>query len=325
MASFSNLSPLMLKYLFSILCFLFIAPAAHAWNKAGHMVTGAIAYQVLKAETPEAIPKIVALLKAHPSYEQYWAKQLAKLAEEDRDEALFMIAARWADDIRNIKEFDHPTWHYINIPYKPAGEPETLETAPPLPVNILTALHSNLDIASGKGPEDQRTPAARALAASWLFHLTGDVHQPLHAVTLFTREFRIPAGDRGGTFFFIRPKPDAKAITLHKLWDDLLLGTDDFRDARNTATEIRLDKELAKEKLTELKEADLEKWASVESFTTAKEKVYAFNGQMISGAKAGGAEAPVLPEGYLAQAKQIAHRRAALAGYRLAEMLRKLP
>jgi len=119
-----------------------ITPAAHAWNKPGHMVIGAIAYQVLQKEDPESLPRIMAVLKAHPSYTSHWGKKIADLPEEEKDAAIFMLAGRWADDIRNIKEFDRPTWHYINIPYKPVGEPETLETAPALPVNILTAIRA---------------------------------------------------------------------------------------------------------------------------------------------------------------------------------------
>src|SRR5262249_13992287 len=36
----------------------------------------------------------------------------------------------------------------------------------------------------------------KAVALSWVFHLVGDVHQPLHAATLYNGQF--PRGDRGG-------------------------------------------------------------------------------------------------------------------------------
>ena len=54
---------------------------------------------------------------------------------------LFMLAARWADDIRTHAKAQFETrWHYINWPFKPAGEPDEIKPLPPLPANILTAL-----------------------------------------------------------------------------------------------------------------------------------------------------------------------------------------
>jgi hypothetical protein len=35
--------------------------------------------------------------------------------------------------------------------------------------------------------QNDRQP--RAIALAWLFHLVGDVHQPLHTVQLFSREY----------------------------------------------------------------------------------------------------------------------------------------
>jgi hypothetical protein len=35
----------------------------------------------------------------------------------------------------------------------------------------------------------------RAVALAWLFHLVGDIHQPLHTTELFSVEY--PNGDRG--------------------------------------------------------------------------------------------------------------------------------
>src|SRR6266542_1575964 len=111
-----------------------------AWTKAGHMVTGAIAYDVLKQDSPETLAAALKILKAHPQYARLWKKDLEKLPEEDRDRYLFMMAGRWADDIRQNPDYDRPTWHYVNVPFKPAGQPDavTFPDAPP-PDNLLTA------------------------------------------------------------------------------------------------------------------------------------------------------------------------------------------
>jgi hypothetical protein len=39
-----------------------------AWNKSGHMVSGAIAYTELQAKAPQSVPRVIALLKKHPDY-----------------------------------------------------------------------------------------------------------------------------------------------------------------------------------------------------------------------------------------------------------------
>ena len=43
------------------------APAS-AWNIPGHMLSGAIAYQVLRQENPQTIGKVRAVLEKHPWY-----------------------------------------------------------------------------------------------------------------------------------------------------------------------------------------------------------------------------------------------------------------
>ena len=41
------------------------------------------------------------------------------------------------------------------------------------------------------------SPDVKAMAYCWLFHLVGDIHQPLHCTALFSAE-HFPKGDRGG-------------------------------------------------------------------------------------------------------------------------------
>jgi len=71
-----------------------------AWNIPGHMLSGAIAYQILQQQTPGTIPIIRSVLEKNPWYDTRWRSQLEKLPDTERDETLFMLAARWADDIR---------------------------------------------------------------------------------------------------------------------------------------------------------------------------------------------------------------------------------
>ncbi len=289
--------------------------SAQAWNKAGHMVTGAIAYDTLKKENPKALEKVLALLKQHPQYDKMWAKQLEKIAPEDRDQALFMLAARWPDDIRDDPEYNHSDWHYTDLPFKPAGQPDSVKTEDPPDPNIQTAYRQNVDVLEQKNS----TTAEKAVALCWIFHLTGDVHQPLHTVSLFTTEYPGPKGDQGGTKMFIRAKPDAEPISMHKFWDDLITGTEDTRDVKKVAIELRTQypHALLDKQPTSVTPNDFPKWIQ-ESFQSAKADVYRqgqFTGSPIRD------NAPALPDGYIKQVQPVAQRRATLAGYRLADVL----
>ena len=127
------------RFLSPLVLLLVLASSALAWNKAGHMVSGAIAYADLKQHNPQTLDKVVALLKTHPQFETMWKPKLTQafVAPEERDLYLFMLAARWPDDIRGDPAFHHATWHYINFPYKPEGQPASVQTVDPPPANIL--------------------------------------------------------------------------------------------------------------------------------------------------------------------------------------------
>jgi len=95
----------------------------------------AIAYQILLRESLAAILTVRSVLEKNLWYETRWTTQLQKLPDTERDEMLFMLAARWADDLRTPdKAESRLPWHYIDFPFKPEGEPASIQTiAPPPP------------------------------------------------------------------------------------------------------------------------------------------------------------------------------------------------
>jgi hypothetical protein len=238
------------------------------------------------------------------------------LSPEEQELYLFMLAARWPDDIRGDSALDHDTWHYMNLPYKPEGQPATVHTVDPPAENILSAYQRNLDSLRSSALDKDK-----AVALCWVFHLVGDVHQPLHTVALFTTQFPTAKGDRGGTRFYIRVPERTSTMSLHTLWDDLILGSERFHSVRNRATSLRLRPEHARQQLPELTETRFEQWAKQESLRLAKEKVYR-NGQLKGSTDKDQGE--VLPADYLPTVKPLAERRMVLAGYRLADVLRQL-
>jgi S1/P1 Nuclease len=199
------------------LAFLMLAVSsspANAWNKPGHMLSAAIAYQVLQQENPPTIEKVKTLLEKHPWYANQWQARFEDVSVAERNLMMFMQAARWADEVRsNDKAQNRPPWHYINIPFKPEGQPATVQIREPGPVNILSAMVENDGVVRNNSSDAER----RAIALAWLFHLVGDVHQPLHTAQLFTVDY--PNGDRGGNEICVRVTQAGQPMNLHRFWD----------------------------------------------------------------------------------------------------------
>jgi hypothetical protein len=281
------------------------------------MLTGAIAYDVLQKTNPPALAAAVALLKEHPQYEKMWAKRLENVDPDNRDQALFMLAARWPDDIRGDPDYNHPSWHYIDYPYKPPGQPDSVETPDPPDPNIETAFRANVDILKSDAPDGEK-----AVALCWIMHLMGDSHQPLHAVSMFSTEYPAPKGDEGGNKQFIRAKAGGEPIKLHWLWDGIVSGSDDTREIRKLAIELRnkYPQEQLDPQPSHVTPSDFAGWIQ-ESVQLAKTVVYR-EGQLATSPQRG--MAPVLPDNYLQQAKTVGERRVTQAGYRMADILAQL-
>jgi hypothetical protein len=307
----------------SVLITLAVLPLpATAWNIPGHMLSAAIAYQVLLQENPATIEKVKALLEKHRWYSNQWQARLQDVPVADRGLVLFMQAGRWADDIRsNDKQQHRALWHYINWPFKPDGQPSGVQTRASEPVNILTAMAENERIV-----RDGTDPERKAIAIAWLFHLVGDIHQPLHTVQLFTLDY--PNGDRGGNQICVRVTKAGQPMDLHRFWDGLLTSSSNATRLRNEATALRTRQEFQRSQLTELANTDFESWAK-ESFEIATKFAYRNDGRI--GSPKGGnrdctmeAAAPVLPAGYVVMASRIADRRIILGFYSIRHMLGQL-
>jgi hypothetical protein len=87
-------------------------PPASAWNFPGHMLSGAITYQVLLQERPQTIEKVKAVSEKHPWYANQRQARIKDVPVADSEMVLFMQAATWADDIRiRDKALSRPSWH----------------------------------------------------------------------------------------------------------------------------------------------------------------------------------------------------------------------
>jgi S1/P1 nuclease len=166
---------------------------------------------------------------------------------------------------------------------------------PPPQENILTAIAVN-ECAVRTGSDARK----QGIALSWLFHLIGDIHPPVHAVTLFSREY--PKGDEDGTDTCVRVAQGRAALSLHQLWDELLTSSNNTRTLRNMAVDLR--NRFPRNTLTGLAAMDPELWAK-ESFEIATK--IAYQNCVFRGTPKGQrkecrevADAAVLPAGYAA-------------------------
>lgn len=285
-------------------------PPVYGWNKATHMAIGSMAYRDLQQTSPQTLTRVLTILKQHPYFQRQWAPQLKqrKLTEQEQDEYLFMLAARWPDDIKGIDRYhDHFSWHFINYVYAPQLGIARSDTTLPTGETILGAYELNRQLLKSDAAD-----SAKAIALCWLFHLTGDVHMPLHTLALVDRQF--PQGDKGGNLFKIKLMLSSNTTNLHAFWDDMLLGTDDYQAVVDLAIQERA--AFPRTQLAQLGNPGIVAW-SKESFQLAQDNAYR-NNTLQAGTEDEGA---VLPVDYSATVKPIAQRQVALSGYRLADEL----
>jgi hypothetical protein len=197
-------------------------PAGWGWISTGHKVVAMIAWDDL---TPKTRAAVTALLKLHPRYEKDLLQDAS--ADETPDEQAriaFATAATWPDLVRMESNpmhyaYNHPAWHYIDIPYivggvTPPTEPGTNTAGPHNAVEALTQCVAELR-------DPKTTDANKAIDLCWIEHLVGDIHQPLHAASMYSP--KLPRGDQGGNLEQVLrdpPYPDSRA-NLHLIWDSL--------------------------------------------------------------------------------------------------------
>jgi hypothetical protein len=307
-----------MKNLLALVLVGVLSTPAFAWNEKGHLVTARLAWRQL---TEEQRGKVIALLKKHPHYEEFLIANKPEGFGED--EWAFMKAATWADWVRSHHrdQYDHPSWHYINYPIIPPGSAvDAAQHEPPAKQeNVVNKLAVCLEKIGGGSDED------KAVYLTWLFHLVGDIHQPLHCTAVFSERF--PDGDRGGNLALIRIQ--SSPTNLHAFWDGLLGSGTTAGDIGKDVQEI--------EKVLEDKAADIgkelekdrtfESWAR-EGLELSKRVVY-LNGELkvvVGGRGHSGRDddVPEAPAEYAASCGRVARVQVGKAGLRLAEQLKKL-
>lgn len=295
--------PRRLRSILAVALVLATPATTFGWNYTGHRIIASIAYRQLDEATRR---KVAERLRAHPAHDQLWAGR--RTNGDDEMLNLFWNASVFPDDARSEpwRRYGRPAAHYVNFRIRGGVAEPPLEGE-----NILNSYVAHL-----KEIRDPRTPAAdRALHLSWVFHQAGDVHQPLHAVARFSAA--LPGGDRGGNEVAF-PNPRARGDrgnNLHAYWDDLL-GTDDQPAAVERVAAELMAEHPADRFAVEIGRTNVGQWAE-EGVEVALKTVYNDLDPEIT-------RFVDRPVGYEADAVRAARRRAALAGYRLADELERL-
>ncbi len=226
----------------------------------------------------------------------------------------FIQAACWADDIKETNDL-YTTWHYADFPLVNREPPTRDIPSGHNEKNVVWAINAlNKTLKAGV----KATPTDTARALFFMIHFVGDLHQPLHATTLFSNKFEPPSGDQGGNLYLINYPEDQNIKNLHALWDsgagqwatDMKRPLDPISQEYLNDTANKLMNEFPVSAFQDrLSKYSVSSWA-VESFGLARDVVY----------KA--PEAPeVVPADYLETSRQVCRSQVALAGYRLAQVL----
>ncbi|UTP39769.1 S1/P1 nuclease [Phenylobacterium sp. LH3H17] len=291
------------------------APQALAWNARGHMAVAVIAWDQM---TPPAQARASALLQRNP----YYSSWTNGVPAANRDVVAFARAATWPDQIRSDGDYaddqvdsppttdggyqppryKHRYWHYKDLPFTPDNTPTE---APPEP-NAATQIRAlSADLGAPATSDDRKS-----FALSWLLHLVGDVHQPLHATARYTAA--LPSGDNGGNKVGVCPEAASqcswrRSTPLHTFWD-AAIGT-----SSSSASAITKARSMTKATGPATQVSDVDEWLS-ESQSLARTVVYLPPVRSGSGPYR-------LNHAYELRAGSYAERRIALAGARLANLL----
>ena len=303
------------------LAFVFTQTPAFAWGDTGHMVVAQIAYSRLNPTAAARVAELVKLVRANYSFKD---KKTGKMKFVDKTYTPVTIA-NYMDDMR-----DHPTLknklsplHFTNDPFFDGIPEHELEAAA---ANVQTQIEASTEtLRRDAFSQSKKKMLEEATHLAYLFHLVGDLHQPLHCVSRYSTEHPDGKGDQGGNLFFLDP-PDAKGDhkeKLHGYWD---AGGRQFDFVSRPLSGAGFDKirEYAFEamktypvKRPEWKVAEVAHWVR-ESHDLAVEAAY-------HDTQKNSLTQFVEPdEKYKERAQQISRRRVAMAGYRLAALLNSI-
>lgn len=183
----------MIKAFFLAAAAALMATPVSGWWCDGHMLTAAIAFNNIQESTRTVFQPLINYLDdLYPN-----------------TGTSFVESACWADDIKEMGVEQYSNLHFIDLPVM----------QPPIFFDIPAISNSSnnpwaIKQAVKTLTSHKSTILDRAVWLRLLIHLAGDIHQPLHAASLYSSMF--PQGDMGGNLYPIAGTP---ITDLHGFWD----------------------------------------------------------------------------------------------------------
>ena len=230
---------------------------AYSWSKEGHQIVAEVAKHYLKKQVADSVQKYLDTL----SYGE---------------------AANWMDNLKGQKEYDYlKPWHYVNIP---KDKTYVVSEKP----NVINQLQFAIDNLKNK---NKLTSAEISFNLKIVFHLLGDLHQPLHCGY---------AEDKGGNSLELNCL-DHKD-NLHHVWDKSIIENLKI----NTDTCLNYTKTFSKRKIKRIQKINIISWVSEARLLLPS--IYNYNDQIID-------------QKYINQNKPIIIKQLSNAGLRLSFIL----
>lgn len=226
------------KAKFSVLFLIFSSAPAYAWWDMGHELIAQVARKELTEKTQKRVNELLAVELSTPG-----STRLSALTKD------FVLSSVWADLIRSeLFKGTHDgdpygfECHFLDLNVQKNELSDLLkndrlkkrveERAKAPQKNCLTCLSKAIQVLD-EAPNGNESRATKALALRYLIHLVGDVHQPLHNLSIDENQ--------GGNKTLIQSKPlaltsrvgegspPAPVRNFHALWDGMLGSVEQLR------------------------------------------------------------------------------------------------
>ena len=197
-------------------------------------------------------------------------------------------ASTWMDDMRSNDYYRFmSTWHYINL--------EKGDSYQPLPErNVVTVLYAAIkDLDNNK-----QTLGYKAINIDlmYIFHLVGDLHQPLHVGY---------GSDKGGNSVQVNFLSKGNSMNLHYVWDNAII------DTKNITADscIELYKDYTPKQIDSIKHLNVLEW--FKGSRSYVEEAYNYQNDMIS-------------QEYVDKNAEVIKQQLLFGGLRLASILERI-
>lgn len=170
--------------LISLALFIVSTKNLWAWGPEGHKMVAEIAREHLSTATRDSVEKYLGVVN-------------------------FEEASVWMDEVKSKPEYDYmKPWHYVNV----ERDKTYVKNADGNIVNVLLKVIEQLK------NRRKQSITETGVQLKMLFHLVGDIHQPLHVGY---------GEDRGGND--IRLKFLKRQSNLHRVWDEDIITEKNIR------------------------------------------------------------------------------------------------